>query len=187
MEVNEMAINPLDSFTVYSAISFIVAFVPIIIMLYAAKRGFDSSVLCMDCQQCVANCPVRSALKDLYLGPKEIEVLARVGHNEKAAEGRLFSCTSCMACVNACPRGLNVKHDMDHFRSILASVNLGQMAAHKHLIKMVENYNNTLDELPLKKPDIHDQKKTIKKMLDGYGKIVGSQMKKESDKPKGVA
>ena len=28
---------------------------------------------------------------------------ARVGHNEKAEELKLFSCTSCMACVNACP------------------------------------------------------------------------------------
>jgi hypothetical protein len=59
------------------------------------------------------------------------------------------------------------------------------MAAHKHLIKMVDNYNNTLDETPLKKPNIGDQKDTIKKMLAGYGKIVGSQMK--SDKPKGGA
>ena len=182
-----MAINPLDSLNVYTAVSFIVAFVPIIIMLYAAKRGFDSSVLCMDCQQCVALCPVRSALKEEYLGPKNIEVLSRVGHNEKAEEGRLFSCTSCMACVNACPRGLNVKHDMDHFRSILASVNLGQMAAHKHLIKMVDKYNNTLDEIPLKKPPIGEQKDTIRKMLGGYGKIVGTQIKKEGDKPKGVA
>jgi Fe-S oxidoreductase len=182
-----MAINPLDSLNVYTAVSFIVAFVPIIIMLYAAKRGFDSSVLCMDCQQCVAVCPTRSVLKDNYMGPKGIEQFARVGHNDKGAELALFSCTSCMACVNACPRGLNVKHDMDHWRSILASVNLGQMAAHKHLIKMVDNYNNTLDEIPLKKPPIGEQKSTIKKMLGGYGKIVGTQIKKEGDKPKGVA
>ncbi len=182
-----MAINPLDALNVYTAVSFIVAFVPIIIMLYAAKRGFDSSVLCMDCQQCVAVCPVRSVLKENYMGPKGIEQLARVGHNDKAAELMLFSCTSCMACVNACPRGLNVKHDMDHFRSLLASVNLGQMAAHKHLINMVDKYNNTLDELPLKKPTIGEQKDTIKKMLGGYGKIVGTQIKKEGEKPKGVA
>ena len=182
-----MALEFLSSINVYAAVSFIVAFVPIIIMLWASKRGFDSSVLCMDCQQCVAVCPVRSVLKDAYTGPKGIEQLARVGHNEKAAEMMLFSCTSCMACVNACPRGLNVKHDMDHFRSILASVSLGQMAAHKHLIHMVENYNNTLDEIPLKKPTITDQKATIKKMLDGYGKIVGSDIGKEGDKPKGVA
>lgn len=182
-----MALEFFNSINVYAAVSFIVAFVPIIIMLWASKRGFDSSVLCMDCQQCVADCPVRSVLKDAYMGPKGIQVYARVGHNEKAAELMLFSCTSCMACVNACPRGLNVKHDMDHFRSILASVNLGQMAAHKHLIHMVENFNNTLDEAPLKKPNIHDQKKNIKKMLDGYGKIVGSQIGKEGDKPKGVA
>ena len=182
-----MAIEPLNPLNVYAAVSFIVAFVPILIMLWAAKRGFDSSVLCMDCQQCVAVCPVRSVLKDTYMGPKGIEVYARVGHNEKADELRLFSCTSCMACVNACPRGLNIKHDMDHFRSLLAAVNLGQMAAHKHLIKMVDKYNNTLDDTPIKKPDIHNQKDTIKKMLKGYGKIVGSQAPKKPEPPKGGA
>jgi heterodisulfide reductase subunit C len=172
-----MAIEPLNALNVYTAVSLIVAFVPIIVMLWAAKRGFDSSVLCMDCQQCMSVCPVRSVLKDGYLGPKNIEVYARAGNNDKAAELRIFSCTSCMACVNACPRGLNIKHDMDHFRSLLASVNMGQMAAHKHLIHMVDRYNNTLDETPIRKPDITDQKDTIKKMLGGYGKIIGTQIK----------
>jgi heterodisulfide reductase subunit C len=180
-----MAVEPLNDLNVHAAVVLIVAFVPILIMIWAAKRGFDSSILCMDCQQCVAVCPVRSVLKDNYMGPKDIEVLSRVGHNERAAEGRLYSCTSCMACVRACPRGLNVKHDMDHFRSILASVSLGQMAAHKHLVKMVDRYSNTLDETPIRKPDIHDQKKAIKKMLGGYGKIVGSQIKPGGGEGKG--
>ena len=164
----------------YTAISLIVACVPLFIMLYAVSRGFDGTILCMDCQQCVAVCPVRRVKKD-YFGPRGIMIAARAGNMPKALDGNIFSCTSCMACVNACPRGLNVKHDMDHYRSILASVNLGQMAAHKHLIKMVDKYNNTLDELPLKKPAIREQKGTIKKMLQGYGKIVGSQLKKEGE------
>ena len=171
-----MAVEPLNPLTVYAAVSVIVAFVPILIFIYASRRGFDSAILCMDCQQCVAVCPVRSVLKDNYLGPKGIEQLARVGHNTRAAEMGLFSCTSCMACVAACPRGLNVKHDMDHFRSILASVSLGQMAAHKHLVRMVDKYHNTLDETPIKKPSINAQKDQIKKMLQGYGKIIGSQI-----------
>lgn len=171
-----MALEPLDAFNVYTTVNFIVAFVPILIMLWAAKRGFDTAILCMDCQQCVSVCPVRSVLKDNYLGPKGIEQLARVGHNDRAAKMGLYSCTSCMACVNACPRGLNVKHDMDHFRSILALNSLGQMAAHKHLAKMVDKYHNTLDEAPIKKPPMNAQKDQIRKMLQGYGKIMGSQL-----------
>ena len=57
-----MAVDPFTSILIYATISFLVAFVPIIIMLYASQRGFDSTVLCMDCQQCVAVCPVRSAI-----------------------------------------------------------------------------------------------------------------------------
>ena len=58
----------------YSMISLIVAFVPLLIMLYALSRGFEGSVLCMDCQQCVAVCPTRKSQKEEYLGPRGIEI-----------------------------------------------------------------------------------------------------------------
>ena len=160
-----------DEWNLFSAVAMILASVPLLIMLYASARGHEGTVLCMNCQQCVAVCPVRAAQPGQYMGPLGIEVYARVGNKPRAEEGGLFSCTSCMSCVEACPRGLNVKHDMDHFRAILAKKGMGQMGPHKHIINMASNYGNVYDKEPLKLPDISMQKAGISKSLKGYAKI----------------
>lgn len=160
-----------DEWNLFAAVAIILASVPFLIMLYASVRGHEGTVLCMQCQQCVAVCPVRAAQPDKYMGPLGIEVTSRSGTKAKAEEGGLFSCTSCMSCVEACPRGLNVKHDMDKFRSSLAKSGMGQMDAHKHLVKMADTYGNVLDQEPTTKPDIHKQKGVVAKMLKGYAKI----------------
>jgi Fe-S oxidoreductase len=141
-----------DQWNLFSAIAMVLAAVPFLIMLYASIRGHEGTVLCMQCQQCVAVCPVRAAQPDRYMGPLGIELTARSGTKERAEEGGLFSCTSCMSCVEACPRGLNVKHDMDKFRAS-------------------EKYGNVFDKEPVLLPDIKDQKKTITKFLKGFAKI----------------
>jgi heterodisulfide reductase subunit C len=155
----------------YSAISFILAFVPLLIMLYALARGFEGSALCMDCQQCVAVCPTRKSQKEEYLGPRGIEIACRAGNIRMATEGKIFSCTSCMSCVAACPRGLNVKHDMDRMRGDLAKQGLGQMDAHKHIINMATKYGNVYEEKPRWKPEINTQKEQLTKFMKNYAKI----------------
>jgi Fe-S oxidoreductase len=160
-----------SSGNLYSTISMILSFVPLLIMLYALARGFEGSVLCMDCQQCVAVCPTRKSQKEEYLGPRGIEIACRAGNIRMATEGKIYSCTSCMACVEACPRGLNVKHDMDRMRWDLAKKNLGQMDAHKHIINMAAKYNNVYEEKPRWKPEIVTQKEQINKFLGNYANI----------------
>lgn len=160
-----------DEWNLFAAVAMILASVPFLIMLYASIRGYEGTVLCMNCQQCVAVCPVRAAVPEKYMGPIGIEVFARAGNKSRAEEGGLFSCTSCMSCVEACPRGLNVKHDMDRFRSALAKKGMGQLDAHKHLVKMASTYGNVLDKEPIKKPDIKSQKEIVAKMLKNYAKI----------------
>jgi heterodisulfide reductase subunit C len=98
-------------------------------------------------------------------------VTSRSGTKARAEEGGLFSCTSCMSCVEACPRGLNVKHDMDKFRHALAKKGMGQMDAHKHIIKMASTYGNVFDKQPTTLPDIRTQKDKIIKFLNGFAKI----------------
>ena len=160
-----------DQWNIFAAVAIVLASVPFLIMLYASVRGYEGTVLCMQCQQCVAVCPVRAAEPDKYMGPLGIEVTSRSGTKARAEEGGLFSCTSCMSCVEACPRGLNVKHDMDRFRHALAKKGMGQMDAHKHLIKMASTYGNVLDKQPIVPPDISTQKEGIVKFLKGYAKI----------------
>lgn len=161
-----------DQWNLFAAVAMILASVPFLIMLYASVRGFEGTVLCMQCQQCVAVCPVRAAKPGKYMGPLGIEVTSRSGTKSRAEDGGLFSCTSCMSCVEACPRGLNVKHDMDKFRASLAKSDMGQLDAHKQLVNMASTYGNVLDKTPLEKPDIKAQKEVVKKMLKGYAKIM---------------
>lgn len=155
----------------YTAISLIVACVPLFIMLYAVARGFEGTILCMDCQQCVAVCPTRQSAKEEYLGPRGIEIMCRAGNASRAEEGKIFSCTSCMSCVVACPRGLNVKHDMDLMRWTLAKNGKGQMGAHTHIVNMASKYGNVYDEKPKWKPEINTQKEGVQKFLINYAKI----------------
>ncbi len=155
----------------FTAIGLILACVPLFIMLYAVSRGFEGTILCMDCQQCVAVCPTRQSAKEEYLGPRGIEIMCRAGNASRAEEGKIFSCTSCMSCVAACPRGLNVKHDMDLMRWALAKNGQGQMGAHKHIVNMASKYGNVYDEKPKWKPEINTQKEGVQKFLINYAKI----------------
>lgn len=155
----------------YSAIGMILSFVPLLIMLYALARGLEGTILCMDCQQCVAVCPTRKSQKEEYLGPRGIEIAGRAGNIRMASEGKIFSCTSCMSCVTACPRGLNVKHDMDRMRWFLVKHNLGQMDPHKHIVSMAGKFGNVYDEKPRWKPEITTQKEQVSKFLNNYANI----------------
>ena len=76
-----------------------------------------------------------------------------------------------MSCVEACPRGLNVKHDMDKFRASLAKKGMGQLGPHKHIVNMADKYGNVFDKDQILLPDIRTQKKTIEKFLKGFAKI----------------
>ncbi len=88
-----------------------------------------------------------------------------------ATEGKIYSCTSCMSCVSACPRGLNVKHDMDRMRGVLAKAGLGQMDPHKHIINMANKYGNVYEEKPRWKPEITTQKEQLNKFMKNYANI----------------
>ncbi len=76
-----------------------------------------------------------------------------------------------MSCVEACPRGLNVKHDMDKFRASLAKKEMGQLGPHKHIVNMADQYGNVFDKDKILIPDIKTQKKSIEKFMKGFAKI----------------
>ncbi len=170
-------------FNVFTAISMALAFVPLLIMVYSILRGMEDSNLCMDCQQCVAVCPVMQS-KDTYFGPRGIMIAARSGNMAKANKGEVFSCTSCMACVKACPRGLNVKHVMDHTRAALAEKGEGQMPAHKHIVNMATTHGNVFEDKPKIKPGIEAQKEGVTNFFRNYSKIAGVDIGLKPPEPK---
>ena len=102
-----------------------------------------------------------------------LPVIAEWIHENETVEddSRVAAVGSCMACVAACPRGLNVKHDMDRMRWYLAKENEGQMDAHKHIINMATKYGNVYEEKPRWKPELQEQKEQLNKFLGNYAKI----------------
>jgi heterodisulfide reductase subunit C len=72
-------------------------------------KGLDDTILCIDCQQCIATCPVRQAVGTQYMGPREIMNCARSGTLDRVEKGNLYYCTTCIRCTARCPRGLDVE------------------------------------------------------------------------------
>ncbi|MDY6966577.1 MAG: 4Fe-4S dicluster domain-containing protein [Halobacteriota archaeon] len=169
-----------ESASLFASIGVVLALGPLFILLFASARGFGESVLCMDCQQCVAVCPVREARGMGYMGPHGIMKTARVDHRVRAADEKLYSCTSCMSCAAACPRGLNVEHTMVGFRNTLAESGLGQLPGHKRIIDRVSKYGNPYSE-DMAIPTVESQADDIRKHVKGYGKRIGLELFPEKE------
>ena len=59
---------------------------------------------CMKCGKCSGRCP---AFKDMDIKPHQFVSMLAQGKLEKLLESEaIWSCLSCMACVERCPRGV---------------------------------------------------------------------------------
>ncbi len=163
---------PTPDMNIFVAVSIMLALAPISMMVFAIIRGFEDTILCMECQQCVAGCPVKRALGEEYYGPKNLMTLARANHKIKSAEGRIFSCTSCVRCTETCPRALYVKHTMDKYRGVLFKENLGVMDGHKKLVENVRKYRNVLDP-DRKKPPLDSVVEKVKEQVSKQEMALG--------------
>ncbi|MBD3387997.1 MAG: 4Fe-4S dicluster domain-containing protein [Candidatus Altiarchaeales archaeon] len=81
--------------------------VPLGMIAYIALRNQSNAVLCMECQQCRAVCPIVAVEGD-YIGPKDIMVAVKSGRYDDAVKGHVELCSGCGACVERCPRKLGV-------------------------------------------------------------------------------
>ncbi len=90
-----------------SGIAALLIILPAAMLVYMLLRNKGEALLCMECQQCRAVCPVIQNTDD-YAGPKDIMVAAKSGKYSKALEQNIQLCTACGACMERCPRKLEV-------------------------------------------------------------------------------
>ena len=90
-----------------SGVAALLIILPLIMLLYMLLRNKGEAILCMECQQCRAVCPVLQNT-DEYAGPKDIMVAAKSGKYSKALEKNIQLCSACAACMERCPRKLEV-------------------------------------------------------------------------------
>jgi len=97
----------LNIYALTSGIEALLILVPLAMMVYILLRDMSEAILCMECQQCRAVCPVLQVTPE-YIGPKDIMVAAKSVKYDKAISEKLYLCTSCAACMERCPRNLEV-------------------------------------------------------------------------------
>lgn len=97
----------LDYRIITSGIAALLIIIPFVMLMYMLLRNKGEAILCMECQQCRAVCPVLQNT-DEYAGPIDIMVAAKSGDYSKALEKNIQLCSACAACMERCPRKLEV-------------------------------------------------------------------------------
>ncbi len=86
--------------------------------------GADSLYLCMQCGLCTGTCPYRlvpgEASEEFNI--RVVQRLGQLGLEGFESENCLFACTTCRACVDRCPRGVDIIGNVRGMRSMLAEV-----------------------------------------------------------------
>ena len=86
--------------------------------------GAETLYWCMQCGLCTGTCPYR-----LVPGPASeefnirlVQHLGQLGLEGFESENCLFACTTCRACVDVCPRGVEIINNVMGMRRMLAEV-----------------------------------------------------------------
>jgi Fe-S oxidoreductase len=86
--------------------------------------GADSLYWCMQCGLCTGTCPWRlvpgEASEEFNI--RLVQRMGQLGVEGFESENCLFACTTCRACVDRCPRGVDIIGNVRGMRSMLAEV-----------------------------------------------------------------
>ncbi|HEQ78134.1 MAG TPA: 4Fe-4S dicluster domain-containing protein [Euryarchaeota archaeon] len=81
---------------------------------------------CIECYSCMSVCPVFTNTKE-FAGPLLFRILARFHHDVRdnlgrltiAVEEGLYLCTSCGACLVACPEGIDTNKEIEKMQTLV--------------------------------------------------------------------
>ncbi len=86
--------------------------------------GAETLYWCMQCGLCTGTCPYRlvpgTASEEFNI--RRVQRMAQLGLEGFESEDCLFACTTCRACVDVCPRGVDIIGNVRGMRSMLAEV-----------------------------------------------------------------
>jgi len=103
----QVSIKMFDYQIITSGVASLLIITPLAMLIYILLRNKGEAILCMECQQCKAVCPVLKNT-DEYVGPKDIMVAAKSGKYSMALEKNIQLCATCAASMERCPRKLGV-------------------------------------------------------------------------------
>lgn len=142
-----------------------------------ASFGGESVTMCFQCGTCTASCP---SGKETAYRVRKLMRQAQLGLEKDAIEGdNLWQCTTCYACVERCPRQVEVVEIVTALRNIAVKqgkINDGHKAVAKNLIAYghTVNINDKVKaqrkELGL--PEVPPTVMANKKAMDDLTKIM---------------
>jgi len=86
--------------------------------------GAETLYWCMQCGLCTGSCPWRLVPGEAseQFNIRLVQRLGQLGLEGFESENCLFACTTCRACVDRCPRGVDIIGNVRGMRSMLAEV-----------------------------------------------------------------
>lgn len=86
--------------------------------------GAETLYWCMQCGLCTGTCPWRLVPGEAseQFNVRLVQRLGQLGLEGFESENCLFACTTCRACVDRCPRGVDIIGNVRGMRSMLAEV-----------------------------------------------------------------
>jgi len=123
------------------------------------EKGLEEILYCINCGSCLYFCPIYRQIFDnygfKYFGGRGIGLVSFIFGIKKAFERGLYYCTTCSACKENCPLGIDIPSLMKNLRRIAVKKNL-TTEVNLRMIENLETVGNPFGE-EVKEGEIPDK------------------------------